>query len=113
MSFVSVVASARYVFVKPCLFSGSLVHVQVTADGANDNLARIDPHADVHRRASCALDFVCIEGDPPLHAQGRIAGTNRVASCPRGAPKTRHDAVAHLVHLPLIPMDGFHHALTL
>jgi len=89
---------------------GGVVHVQVTANRAHDDLARVEPHADVHRRAAGALDLLRVEGDPPLHSQRRIAGANRMVLVPDRRAEERHDPVAHdLVHRPLVPMDGFHH----
>ena len=47
-----------------------------------------------------------------LHAQGGIAGPHGMVLVSDGGPEQRHDPVAHhLVHGPLVEVDGLHHAL--
>ena len=91
---------------------GGVVHVQVTADGAHDHLARIEPHADLHGRAAHALELVRVDVDSSLHPQRGIAGADRVVFVGHRRPEQRHDAIAHdLVDGALVVMDGLHHAL--
>ena len=91
---------------------GSIVHVQVTADGAHDHLAGIEPHANLHGCATPALDLVRVEVDPPLHAQRGVAGADGVVLMPNRRAEERHDSVAHhLVDGTLVVMDGLHHPL--
>jgi len=47
-----------------------VVHVQVVANGADDDLAGIEPHANLHGRSARALNLVRIEIHAPLHPQG-------------------------------------------
>ena len=91
---------------------GGVVHAQVTADGADDHLARVESHANLQRRAAHALDLVRVEAHPPLHAHRGIAGADRVVLVPDRRAEERHDPVAHhLVDGALVVMDGFHHPL--
>jgi hypothetical protein len=91
---------------------GGVVHVQVAADGTHDHLPGIEPHANLHGRAASALELVGVEGDPSLHAQRGVAGTDRVVLVPDRRPEERHDSVTHhLVDRALVVMDGLHHPL--
>src|SRR5262245_34588450 len=94
------------------LADGGVVHVQVTADGAHDHLAGIEPYANLHGCAAPALDLVHINVDPPLHPDRRIAGADGVVLVSDRCPEQRHDAVAHdLVDSALVVMDRLHHPL--
>jgi hypothetical protein len=79
---------------------------------AHDHLARIEPHANLHRRAARALDLVRVDIDPTLHPQRGVAGADRVVLMPDGRPEEGHDAVAHhLVDGALVAVDRLHHPL--
>jgi hypothetical protein len=90
---------------------GRIIHVQVTADGPHDHLARIEPHPDLLRDALSALDLLGILFHGLLHAQRRIACPHRMIFMRQWRPKQRHDAIAHdLVDGAFVAMHGRHHA---
>ena len=89
---------------------GGVIHVQITADGPHDYLARIEPHADLHGRAAPALDLVHVDVDPPLHSQRGIARAYGVILVGKWRTEQRHDPVAHhLVHGAFVAVHRFHH----
>ena len=88
-----------------------VVHLEVAADGADDDFPRIEPDADLHRHAVAALHLGSILLHRGLHDQGRIAGPHRVVLMRQGSAKQRHNAIAHdLIDRALIAMHGGHHA---
>jgi hypothetical protein len=91
---------------------GGVVHPQIAADGAHEDVSGIEPGADLHLDALRAPQLLCIPADGVLHAQRRIAGAHRVVFVRQRRPEQRHDAVAHhLVDRALVAMDGLHHPL--
>jgi hypothetical protein len=89
-----------------------VIHVEVAADGADDHLAGIEPHADLHWRAALALSLVRVKVHPPLHPQRRIARADRVVLVSQRCPEQRHDPVAHhLVDGAFVVMDRLDHPL--
>jgi hypothetical protein len=89
-----------------------VIHAQIAADGANDNLTRVQSHADLHVNAAGTLDILGVLLHRLLHAQGGVAGTHAVIFMGERGAEERHDAVAHhLVHGALVAVDSFHHEL--
>ena len=50
---------------------GGVVHVEVTADRAHDDLTGVEAHANLHGCAAAALDLVRVEVHPALHVSVR------------------------------------------
>ncbi len=92
------------------LTHGGVIHVEVAADRADHDFARVKPDADVHGVAARDAGRVASHG--VLHPERRVARPHGVILvCERGAEQG-HDPVAHdLVHRPLVPVDGLHHPL--
>jgi hypothetical protein len=83
---------------------------QVAADRAHHHLAGVQPHTDLRTDT--------VDGEPllgvllygVLHAQRRVAGSDRVILVGEGGAEEGHDPVAHdLVDRPLVAVDRFHH----
>jgi hypothetical protein len=87
-------------------------HVQIVADGRDDDLAGIHADPDRDRHAVGPLHFFRIAGDALLHPQRSITGPHRVILMGDRRAEQRHDAVAeHAVDGALIAMDGIDHQL--
>ena len=86
-----------------------VVHVEIAADRADDDLARVEPDPDLHVQSLLAPQLLGIPADGVLHGQGRVAGAHRVVLVRQRRAEERHDPVAqHLVHGALVAMDGLH-----
>ena len=94
------------------LANGGVIHVEIIANGAHHDLARVEPHAHLQEGDPVGpLDFGGILLHGGLHAQGGIAGPYRMVFMGQGRPKEGHNAVAHhLVDGALIAMHRGHHA---
>jgi hypothetical protein len=89
-----------------------VVHPEVGTDGAHDDLARVEPDADVHRHTLPSPQLVRVPRCPLLHPEGGVAGPHRVVLERQRRPEQGHDAVAEdLVDGPLVAVDGVHHEL--
>ena len=87
------------------------VHVQIVADGTDDDLTRIDPDADRHRHSVSVLKLFRISRNGLLHSQRRITSVHRMILDRERRAEQRHDAVAHdPVHRALVAVDGLGHA---
>ncbi len=94
------------------LADGGVVHVQIAADGAHDDLAGVQADADLDGDALRAADLLGVALDRLLHPQRGIAGADRVVLVGERRAEERHDPVAHdLVDGALVAVDGLHHAL--
>ena len=94
------------------LAHSGVVHAEVASDGANDDLARVDAHADLHLDAVRAARVLGVSADRVLHPERRVARAHRVILVSERRAEERHDAVAHhLIHGALVAVDGLHHAL--
>jgi hypothetical protein len=94
------------------LADGAVVHVEVAADRADDDVARVEPHADLHVHALAAAQLLGVAADRAAHAQRRVARAHRVVLVGDRRAEQRHDAVAHhLVDGALVAVDRLHHAL--
>ena len=86
--------------------------MEIIANGAHDDLARVEPHAHLQGDAVGPLDFGGILVHGGLHGQGRIAGPHRMVLMGQGGTEQGHDTIAHdLIDRALIAMHGRHHAL--
>jgi hypothetical protein len=91
---------------------GGVVHVEVAADGAYDNVAGIQPHADANRDAFLAAHAFRVALHRLLHPKRRVARSNSVILVRNRCAEQRHDPVAHhLIDRALVPMDRLHHPL--
>ena len=87
-------------------------HGEVVLDRAHHHLARVQPHADLKRHAHAPPHDIAEGADPLLHAEGGIAGADRMVLVGERRAEQRHDPVPHhLIHRPLVTVDGFHHLL--
>ena len=91
---------------------GGVVHAEVAADGADDDLAGVQADADVSADGLGAPERLGVAGHGRLHLQRRIAGAHGVVLVGQRRAEQRHDPVAHhLVDGALVAVDGLHHAL--
>ena len=89
-----------------------VIHVEVVPDGPHDDLARVQPDANLDLDALRAAELLRVVPHGILHAQGRVARPHRVILVSQRGPEERHDPVAHhLVHRALVAVDRLHHAL--
>ena len=89
-----------------------VVHVQVAADGADHDLAGVEPDANLHDHALRAPHGLGVTADGLLHAERGIAAPHRVILVRDGRAEQGHDPVAHdLVHRALVAVHGLHHGL--
>jgi hypothetical protein len=94
------------------LAHGGVVHVQIVADRADDDLPRVEPDPDTRLASATPRHLAGVASDGLLHAERGIARAPRVVLVGEGRAEERHDAVAHhLVDGALVVMDGFHHPL--
>ena len=94
------------------LADGGVVHPEVAADGAHDDLARIEAHANLDGNADGAAQLVAVPFYRVLHPQSGIAGPHGMVLVGERGAEEGHDAVAHgLVDGALVTVDGLHHAL--
>ena len=92
------------------LADGGVVHVQIAPDRPHDDLARVEPHADLHVHAVGAPRVLGVSLHRVLHAKRRIARADRMVLVGQRSTEQRHDPVAHhLVDGPLVAVDGIHH----
>ena len=89
-----------------------VVHVEIAADGAHDDLARVEPDPDLHVHAVRAARLLRVAHHQLLHPQRRIARPHGVVLVGERRAEQRHDPVAHdLVDRALVAVDRFHHVL--
>ena len=89
-----------------------VVHVQIRADGADDDLAGVEAHADLDGHPVRAEDSLRVLRDRLLHPESGVAGAHGVVLVGERRAEERHDAVAHdLVDRALVAVDRLHHVL--
>src|SRR4030095_15782914 len=94
------------------LADSRVVHAQVGPDRADDDLARIEAHADLDWDATGALRLIDVTPDALLHPKRGVTRPHRVILVGQRGAEEGHDAVAHhLVHGALVAVDGLHHQL--
>jgi hypothetical protein len=74
-----------------------VVHAQVVADLAYDDLAGVDAHARREGHAPLALQLLHVVPQLARQTQGGVAGPVRVILVGNGGPEERHDAVARVL----------------
>src|SRR5262245_25917690 len=81
-----------------------------TADGANDDLTRVEPDAELHRHSVRAPDLLAVTPHRRLHVDRGVARADRMVLVGHRRTEEGHDAVPHdLVDGALVAMDRFHH----
>src|SRR5262249_21780410 len=88
-----------------------VVHMQIVADGTDDDLPRIEPDSDRHRYPMSSLNLVCISRDGLLHSERRITRAHGMILVGDGRAEEGHNPIAHNpVHGALIVVDRLDHA---
>jgi hypothetical protein len=91
---------------------GGVVHAEITADRADDDLPRVQADANLHLHSVRAPRLVRVAPQRLPHPQSRIARTHSVILVRHRGAEQRHNPVTHdLVHRALVAMHRFHHAL--
>ncbi len=94
-----------------CLAHDGVVHMQIVADGTDDDLPRIEPDSDRHRYPMSSLNLVCILRDGLLHPQRRITSAHGMILVGDRRAEEGHNPIAHNpVHGALIAVDRLDHA---
>jgi hypothetical protein len=94
------------------LAHGRVVHAQIAADRAHDDIPRVETDPDLHLQALRPAKVIRIAPHDILHPEGGIAGAHGVVLVGERRAEEAHDAVTHhLVHGALVVMDRFHHPL--
>ena len=84
--------------------------MQITADGAHDNLARVQADPDADGDAFLAAHAFGVSLHGLLHPERRIARPHGVIFMGERRAEERHDPVAHdLVDRAFVAVDGLHH----
>jgi hypothetical protein len=92
------------------LAHGGVVHTEIAADRAHNNVAGVESDADLHLDALGAAKLVRVSPYAVLHSERGIARPHGVILVGERRAEQRHDAVTHdLVHRPLVAMDRLHH----
>jgi hypothetical protein len=94
------------------LADGSVVHVQIAADGADHDLARVEPDTNLNRDAVGTTGLFGPPANGGLHVESRVARPDGMILMRERCAEERHDPVAHdLVHGALVAVNRFHHPL--
>src|SRR5207302_119107 len=89
-----------------------VVHVEVAADGADDDVTGVEADANLDEYTLPGLHALRVPFHRLLHPQGCITGPHRVVLMGQWRAEQRHDSVAHnLVHAALVAVDSLHHVL--
>jgi hypothetical protein len=92
------------------LADGRVVHVQITTDRADDDLAGVKTDADSYVHSVHPPRLLGIALGRLLHPKRRVAGPHRVVLVGHGSAEQRHDPVAHhLVDRALEAVNRLHH----
>jgi hypothetical protein len=94
------------------LAHGGVVHAEIAADRAHDDVSGVDADADLHLQALRAAQLVRVAPHGLLHSERGIARPHGMVLVRHRRSERRHDAVvAHdLVHCALVAVDGLHHS---
>ena len=94
------------------LAHADVIRPQIAADGAQDNLARIQSNADRKWHAMRVLKLVAIALDAGLDFQRRITRPHRVVFVGDRCSEQSHDAIAHdVIDGAFVVVDRLDHAL--
>jgi hypothetical protein len=91
---------------------GRVVHTEIAADGAYNNLTGIQSDADLQVHAMSIEYSLGVALHPLLHAQRREAGTHGVILMSEGSTEQCHNPVSRgLVDGSLVVVDSLHHVV--
>ncbi len=94
------------------LADGRVVHVQVAADRAHNDLSRVEADTDLDFQPVRPPRVVRVPLQRVLHPQRRVTRPHRMLLVRERRAEERHDSIAHhLVDGTLVPVDGLHHQL--
>ena len=94
------------------LAHGRVVHAEIAADRADDDLARVEADPDLHLHPVRAPRVVRVALQRLLHPQRGVARPHGVILVGERRAEERHDPVAHhLVDGALVAVDRLHHPL--
>jgi hypothetical protein len=86
--------------------------MQVVPNGANDDFARVRPHAHLDFQAMGPAHVLRIAPQRSLHRQRRVTGPDGVVFMGQGRAEQGHDAVPqHLVDRAFVAVHGVHHGV--
>ena len=86
---------------------GRVVHAQVVANAAHDNVARVHSHSHREAQALGPLELVRVTRQLRQQIEGRMAGAQGVILMRNGGTEERHDPVPReLVDRSLVAMDA-------
>jgi hypothetical protein len=86
---------------------GRVLHVRVVADGADDDLARVETDAGVEAQALRAAQLLGVAADGVGEMEGGVTGPAGVILVGHGGAEEGHDPVAgELVHRSLEAVDA-------
>jgi len=95
-----------------CLPDDGVVHMQIVADGTDDDLPRVEPDSDRHRYPMRSLNLVRISRDGVLHSERRITSAHGMILMGNRRTEEGHNPIAHnSVHGALVAVDRLNHAL--
>ena len=89
-----------------------VIEPEVAADGADDDLARVDAHAHLDDRALLPTHLLAVAGDGIADGQRGVEGAARCVLVGDRCAEEGHDPVAQdVVHCALVAVDRVHHQL--
>ena len=93
------------------LADDGVVHTQITADGSDHHLARVEPDPNLNRDAVRATRLLCPPANRCLHVQRGVTSPDGMILMRERRAEERHDPIAHhLIHCALVAVDRLHHA---
>ena len=91
---------------------GRVVHAKVRADGAYDDLARVQANPDLDGDTLSSPHLFGVQPDRLLQPERCVAGADGVIFLSERRAKERHDPVAHhLIDGALVAVNRLHHSL--
>jgi hypothetical protein len=91
---------------------GCVVHAQIAADRAHNDLARVETDPDLHLHALRATKLIRVAPHHVLHPERGIARPDGVVLMGQRRAEERHDAVTHhLVNGSFVAVNGLNHLL--
>ena len=92
------------------LADGGVIHVEIAADRAHDDLTGVEPHADLHVETLASPKLLGVAAHRLVHPEGGVTSAYRVIFVSDRRPEQCHDPITHhLVDGAFIPMNRLHH----
>jgi hypothetical protein len=89
-----------------------VVHAEVAADGADDDLARVEADTDLDQYAFDSSGLLRVPLHRLLHPERCVTGTDSVILVGQRRAEQGHNPVAHhLVDRAFVMVDGLYHSL--